>query len=168
MNSKQTTMAVEQLSYRKLRTYTLALLFIAGNVVVPQLCHLIPGGGLRWLPIYFFTLIAAYRYGLFTGLVTAICSPLVNNILFGMPPAVMLPVILIKSSLLAVVASAIAARVGRPRLWAVALAVIAYQTLGSLAEWWLTGSASAALQDLYIGWPGMLVQVVVGYKVLRL
>lgn len=161
-------MAVEQLSYRELRTYMLALLFIAGNIVLPQLCHLVPGGGLRWLPIYFFTLIAAYRYGIVTGLATAVFSPLLNNLLFGMPPTPMLPVILIKSSLLAVAASAIAARVGRPVLWAVALTVVAYQSLGSLAEWWLTGSSAAALQDLSIGWPGMLAQVVGGYKVLRL
>ena len=50
-------------SYRELRTYAAVALFVAGNIVLPQLCHLIPQGGLIWLPIYFFTLIAAYKYG---------------------------------------------------------------------------------------------------------
>lgn len=48
-------------SYRELRTYVAVALFVAGNIVLPQLCHLIPQGGLIWLPIYFFTLIAAYK-----------------------------------------------------------------------------------------------------------
>lgn len=162
------TMAVEQLSYRETRTYIIAMLFVVGNIVLPQLCHLISGGGLRWLPIYFFTLIAAYRYGLATGLVTAVCSPIVNNLLFGMPPAGMLPVILVKSTLLAVAASTIALKIKRSTLWAVALAVVSYQTVGSVAEWWLTGSITAALQDLRIGWPGMLVQAFGGWGVLSL
>lgn len=166
MNSTK-TIAIEHLSYRQSKTYVMAMLFIVGNILLPQLCHLVPGGGLRWLPIYFFTLVAAYRYGLVTGLVTAICSPLVNNLLFGMPPTPMLTIILIKSTLLALSASLIASKTGRVTLWTVMLAVIAYQLLGSVAEWALTGSLSAALQDLRIGWPGILMQIVLGYKVLR-
>lgn len=162
------TMAVKQLSYRDVRTYIMAMLFVAGNIVLPQLCHLMPGGGLKWLPIYFFTLIAAYRYGLATGLVTAACSPIVNNLLFGMPPAGMLPVILIKSTLLAVAASTIASKVQKNALWAVALTVMIYQAIGSVAEWGLTGSPTAALQDLRIGWPGMLTQVFGGWITLNL
>ncbi len=46
------------LSLRESRTYTLAGLFVIGNILLPQLCHLIPQGGLIFLPIYFFTLIA--------------------------------------------------------------------------------------------------------------
>lgn len=157
---------VEQLSYRELKTYLLAALFIVGNIVLPQLCHLIPGGGLRWLPIYFFTLIAAYRYGIVAGLATAVCSPLLNNMLFGMPPTPMLPVILVKSALLAVAAAAIASRVGRVTLWAVALAVVAYQSVGMMAEWFITASLDKALQDIVIGWPGIMAQVIVGHLVL--
>lgn len=157
------TIAVEQLSCRDARTYLLSALFIAGNIIMPQLCHLVPGGGLRWLPIYFFTLVAAYRFGLAAGVVTSICSPIVNNLAFGMPPASMLPVILVKSTLLAFAASTVAARVGKPALWAVALAVAAYQAAGSAAEWGITGSLDAALQDLRIGWPGMLLQTFGGW-----
>lgn len=156
------TITVEQLSYRELKTYMLAALFIVGNIVLPQLCHLVPGGGLRWLPIYFFTLIAAYRYGIVAGLATAVCSPLLNNLLFGMPPTPMLPVILTKSVLLAVAAATIAARIGRVTLWAVALAVVTYQSLGTLAEWLITASLDKALQDIVIGWPGIIFQIVAG------
>ena len=79
------------LTYRESRSYLFAALFIVGNIVLPQLCHLVPQGGLILLPIYFFTLIGAYKYGWQVGLATALLSPLVNSALFGMPPVALLP-----------------------------------------------------------------------------
>lgn len=160
--------AVCSLSYRDIRAYTMAALFVAGNIVLPQLCHLVPQGGLVWLPIYFFTLVAAYKFGLTAGLLTAIASPVVNSLLFGMPAAASLPIILIKSVLLAVAAAFIASRVRGVALWAVALAVLAYQGIGMMAEWGMTGSLTAALQDIRLGWPGMLVQIFGGFAIIKL
>ena len=156
------------MSYRDIRAYTMAALFVAGNIVLPQLCHLVPQGGLVWLPIYFFTLVAAYKYGLTAGLLTAIVSPIVNSSLFGMPAASMLPIILTKSVLLALAAAFIASKVHRVALWAVALAVVAYQGIGMMAEWGMTGSLTAALQDIRLGWPGMLVQIFGGFAIIKL
>ena len=79
--------ALHQLGISELKAYLLAVAFVIGNIALPQLCHLIPQGGLILLPIYFFTLIAAYKYGFTVGLLTAVLSPLVNNLLFGMPPS---------------------------------------------------------------------------------
>jgi len=160
--------AVCSLSYRDIRAYTMAALFVAGNIVLPQLCHLVPQGGLVWLPIYFFTLVAAYKYGLTAGLLTAIVSPIVNSSLFGMPAASMLPIILTKSVLLALAAAFIASKVHRVALWAVDLAVVAYQGIGMMAEWGMTGSLTAALQDIRLGWPGMLVQIFGGFAIIKL
>lgn len=156
------------MSYRDSRTYMMAALFVVGNIVLPQLCHLVPQGGLVWLPIYFFTLVAAYKFGLTAGLLTAIASPLVNSLLFGMPAAAVLPVILTKSVLLALAAAFIASRVRRVAFWAVALAVVAYQGIGMLAEWGMTGSLTAALQDVRLGWPGILMQVFGGFAVMKI
>ena len=102
------TVKLYSLGWREMRTYMFALLFIVGNIVLPQFCHLFPQGGLILLPIYFFTLIAAYKYGFTVGLLTAVLSPLVNNLLFGMPASGMLPIILVKSTLLALAAAYIA------------------------------------------------------------
>ncbi|MCQ2227113.1 MAG: ECF transporter S component [Bacteroidales bacterium] len=159
--------AVYQLRITEAKTYLMAALFVVGNIVVPQLCHLMPKGGLIFLPIYFFTLIAAYKYGMIAGLMTAICSPLVNHILFAMPPTHALPILLIKSTLLAIIAATIARRVGRVALWAVALSVVGYQLAGLFFEWPMTGSLYAALQDIRIGYPGMLIQIFFGYALLR-
>ena len=167
MKSSTQHVALYQLSYSQLKTYLIAALFIVGNIVLPQLCHLLPQGGLIFLPIYFFTLVAAYKYGLTAGLTTAVLSPLVNSALFGMPLAAALPIILIKSVTLAIAAALIAKRTNKVTIITVALAVIAYQFIGSIAEWVMTGSIEKSSQDIILGWPGCLIQILGGYVILR-
>jgi len=155
------------LSYREAKTYLFALLFVAGNILLPQLCHLVNAGGQTWLPIYFFTLIAAYKYGLRAGLMTAVLSPLINSALFGMPVVVMLPVILAKSTLLAGAAAYAARLTGKISVLAIAGAVLAYQVVGTLVEWAIVRDFYVAVQDLRLGVPGMLLQIAGGYFVLK-
>lgn len=86
----ETSAKLYSLNYSNVKTYLFALLFIAGNIALPQLCHLIPYGGPTLLPIYFFTLIAGYKYGFRVGLLTAIfllslitcCSPCLRKLRF--------------------------------------------------------------------------------------
>ena len=155
------------LGWREMRTYLLALLFVVGNIALPQLCHLFPQGGLILLPIYFFTLIAAYKFGFRVGLLTAVLSPLVNSALFGMPPAATLPIIMIKGVLLALASAWIANRSKGASLLALLAVVLGYQLVGGLIEWAMTGSLVSALQDWKLGWPGMLLQAVGGWLVLN-
>ncbi len=155
------------LSLREAKSYLVALAFIVGNIVLPQLCHLMPQGGLIWLPIYFFTLVGAYKYGWQVGLFTAVASPIVNSLLFGMPGAAMVPIILIKSILLAVTAGMMAHYTKRVSLLSILAVVMIYQVLGGLAEWAMTSSLSAALQDFQLGLPGIILQIVGGYLVIR-
>lgn len=156
------------LGYSNAKTYLFAALFIAGNIILPQLCHLIPQGGLRLLPIYFFTLIAAYKYGWKVGLLTAIVSPLANSLLFGMPPAAALPSILLKSTLLAGAAAYAAYKTRSVSLLAIICVVLAYQTVGTLGEWVMGDTFIAALQDFRLGLPGILLQIFGGWAVLNM
>ena len=155
------------LSLREAKSYLVAMAFIIGNIVLPQLCHLMPQGGLIWLPIYFFTLVGAYKYGWQLGLFTAVASPIVNSLLFGMPGAAMVPIILIKSILLAVAAGLMAHYTKRVSLLSILAVVMIYQVLGGMAEWAMTGSLSAALQDFQQGLPGIIFQIIGGYLVIR-
>lgn len=151
------------LEYRNARTWLFALLFVAGNMVVPQLFHLMPQGGVRWLPIYFFTLVAAYKYGWRVGLLTAVVSPLANSVCFGMPPVPALPAILLKSGLLAIFAGTAARRFRKASLWILVGVVLAYQTVGTLGEWCMKGDFWLAAQDFRLGLPGMCLQVFGGW-----
>lgn len=150
------------------RFYLWVAAFTAGNLVFPALVHTLPQGGLVFLPIYFFTLVAGYRFGLFAGLATALLSPLVNNLLTGMPPVAMLDVIVVKSVLLAVAAALLGRYSKQISLGGLVLVILAYQGLGGVYEMVKAGSVQAGLGDWMLGWPGLVVQLVVGGLILGL
>jgi hypothetical protein len=163
----QTNVRLYSLTYSESRTFLFAALFVIGNMALPQLCHLVPNGGLTLLPIYFFTLIGAYKYGWRVGLLTAILSPIVNHLLFGMPPSAAMPGLLVKSSLLAVIAAYAARRFSNVSVGILLGVVLAYQLVGSLAESALIGSLAKGFQDFRIGIPGMLLQVLGGWAFIK-
>jgi hypothetical protein len=162
----ETTIKLYSLSYSNTKTYLFALLFVAGNIILPQLCHFVPNGGLMLLPIFFFTLIAAYKYGLKVGLLTAVLSPVVNTLLFAMPAVEVLPLVLVKSGTLAVAAAYAARWSGKISLLPILVAVLAYQGVGTIVAGVAEGFP-VALHALYIAIPGMLLQLFGGYALLR-
>ena len=155
------------LNFTQAKTYVVAALFILGNIALPQLCHLVPQGGMILLPIYFFTLIGAYKYGWKVGLMTAVLSPIINHLLFGMPAAAVLAPILVKSTILALTAGYVAQNFQKATITLLALVVLAYQIAGGLFEWAWTGSLVAALQDFRLGLAGMALQIFGGYAFIK-
>lgn len=131
------SVSLHSLEYKEARTYWVAALFVVGNIALPQLCHLVRLGGPTLLPIYFFTLVAAYKYGWKVGL------------------------------LLAAAAGFTARRFRRVSLLLLVGVVLFYQVVGSAGEWALSGSLTAALQDFRIGIPGMLLQIFGGYLLIK-
>lgn len=49
-----TTVNLYSWEYNRTKTYLAAALFVAGNILLPQLCHTVHLGGPTMLPIYFF------------------------------------------------------------------------------------------------------------------
>ncbi len=162
-----TTLKLQTLPYSNVKTYLLAVAFVAGNIALPQLFHFVPDGGITFLPIYFFTLIAAYKYGWKVGLLTALFSPLVNHFLFGMPPLHLLSAIVLKSGLLVVAAGLAASYFKRISIPILIGVVLLYQIVGTLGEWIIEDSFYTAIQDFRIAIPGMLLQVFGGYVVMK-
>ncbi len=162
-----TTVKLYQWGYDEARTYLAASIFMLGNIVLPQLFHLVPQGGVTWLPIYFFTLVGSYKYGWRVGLLTAVLSPLVNSVLFGMPPAAALPAILMKSVLLAMTCGFVASRFRKVSIKLLVLVVLSYQIIGTFGEWAMKGDFLLAIQDFRIGIPGMLLQVFGGWVLIK-
>lgn len=138
------TVKLYSLDYSNAKTYLIAALFIAGNMALPQLFHLIPQGGITWLPIYFFTLISAYKFGWKVGLLTAVLSVL-----------------------LAVAAGWAVHRFNRISLPILLAVVLFYQVIGTLGEWVMAGNFFQAVQDFRIGLPGMAMQVAGGYALIK-
>lgn len=163
-----TTVKLQSLPFDSAKTYITATLFIVANILLPQLFHAIHLGGPTWLPIYFFTLVGAYRYGWRVGVITALLSPLSSALIFGMPHVAVLPVVVIKSILLALTAAYAAARFGRPTILILLGVVATYQTAGTMAEWLITQDLPQALQNLKTALPGLFLQITAAPLVLTL
>ena len=162
-----TTIKLYALSYKQAKTYIITLLFIAGNILLPMLFHAVPQGGKIFLPIYFFTFLGAYKYGLKPALLIAVFSPVVNHFLTGMPPVTSLPDILVKSCLLAFAAAFAAKRYQKLSIPILTGVVVFYQLVGTIFEWIFSGSIYLATQDLRLAIPGMLIQVFGVYLLLK-
>lgn len=139
------------------RLYVSSALFVAANIALPHLFHLIPGGGVMFLPIYFFTLIAAMRYGVYAGVLTAVMTPLMGYALFGAPMAAMIPDMLLKGIVLSVVSCLIVRKNGYSLLSSLC-SVLAAWTIVGIAELPMMGTAYA-FQDFVTGLPGMAMMV---------
>lgn len=144
----------------QLRTYLWAAVFVAANIALPALCHTMGLGGAVLLPILFFTIVATLRYGVVCGVVTAICSPLLSQLITGMPEGSMLVVLLAKSLTIAVVAGVVVARSARVNIYHALLIIASYQLVGAIVVWAMGGSLAGAWAQVAVSWPAMIVQLV--------
>lgn len=155
------------LTYSEIRTYFMAALFITCNIVLPQLFHLIPQGGIIFSPLSLVIMAGAYKFGWRAALLAAVASPIVNHALFGMPATNVMTLMAVKLSLLAVVAGLAAQYFKSVSLLVLLGVVLTTKTLDFLAEFLLTGSVTATVSDFTIGWPGLLLQVLGTYAILK-
>ena len=156
-----------ELKLTNAETYIKSLLFIAANIALPHLFHLIPGGGIMFLPIYFFTMCGTLCYGWRVGLLTALFSPLIGNLLFGAPAAPMLPDMALKGVSLVVAASLLMKKNQRFPILNPLVAVVAAWAVVGVIETPFTG-ASYAFQDFSTGLPGMALMTLGGMAALKL
>ena len=147
------------LNYDEVRTWMWAAVFVACNMILPQVFHLIPQGGFIFAPLSFVILAGAYKLGWKTGLVAAVASPIVNNLAFGVPEWGVLPVMVVKLAVLAMVAGLTAQYLKRATLPILFGVVLVSELLGGVGELILTGGVSATVADFTIGWPGLLLQI---------
>jgi hypothetical protein len=148
------------LNYDEAKTYLWAMVFVACNLVLPQLFHLIPQGGVMFSPLSLVILAGAYKLGWKTGLLAALLSPLVNHVLTGMPAIAVLPVMTMKLAVLAIVAGMAAQHFKKVSLPLIIGVVIVSKAIGCLGELIISGGIDATIADFAIGWPGLLLQVI--------
>lgn len=155
------------LNYDEAKTYLWATVFVACNLILPQVFHLIPQGGVIFAPLSLVILAGAYKFGWKTGLLAALASPLVNHAITGMPAWEVMPVMTLKLAVLALVAGFAAQRFKTVSLPLLVGVVLASSALGCLGEFILTGGIAATIADFTIGWPGLLLQVFGTWLILK-
>lgn len=155
------------LNYDEAKTYLWASIFVACNLVLPHVFHLIPQGGIIFAPLSLVILIGAYKLGWKVGLIAALASPLVNHLLTGMPAWPVLVVMTFKLVVLALIAGFTAQHFKRVSWFLLIGVVLSSLIIGGLGELLLTGGIEATIQDFTIGWPGIHLQVVGAYLVCK-
>lgn len=155
------------LNYDEARTYLWAAVFVTCNLVLPQLFHLIPQGGIMFAPLSLVILAGTYKLGWRVGLLAAVASPLVNHLLTGLPATEMLPLMTLKLAILAMVAGLTAQHFKKATLPLIIGVVLAAEALGGLGELALTGGIAATVQDFTVGYPGLLLQVIGTYLICK-
>lgn len=153
--------------YNEVRTYLWAALFVVCNMALPQVAHLVPHGGIIFAPLSLVILVGACKLGWKTALLAAVVSPLVNNIIFGMPAWDVLPIMAVKLAVLAIAAGLAVQRMQRVTLPMLCGAALLSELVGGMAELAFTGGLHATIADFTIGWPGLLLQVVGGYLIVN-
>lgn len=153
------------LNYNEARTYLWAAVFVICNLLLPQVCHLIPQGGIVLAPLSLVIMAGAYKFGWKVGLLAAVASPLVNHLATGLPAWGMLQVMTIKLMILALVAGFTAQYFRKATLPLLVGVVLAAEILGGLGELALTGGIAATTADFTIGYPGLLLQIIGTYLI---
>lgn len=155
------------LNYDEAKTYLWATVFVACNLVLPQVFHLIPQGGVIFSPLSLVILVGAYKFGWKTGLLAALASPLVNHAITGLPAWEVMPVMTLKLAVLAMVAGLAAQRFKMVSLPLLIGVILVSKAIGCLGEFILTGGIAATIADFTIGWPGLLLQVFGAWLILK-
>lgn len=155
-------------NYAEAKTYLWAMVFVACNLILPQVFHLIPQGGIIFAPLSFVILTGAYKFGWKTGLLAALASPLVNHAITGMPAWEVMPVMTLKLAVIALVAGLAAQRFKTVSLLLIIAVVLASMALGALGELAITGGIAATISDVTVGWPGILLQVFGTWLIIKL
>lgn len=155
------------LNYDEAKTYLWATVFVACNLVLPQVFHLIPQGGVIFSPLSLVILAGAYKFGWKTGLLAALASPLVNHLITGMPAWEVMPVMTMKLAVLALVAGLAAQRFKTVSLPLLIGVILVSKAIGALGELAMTGGIAATIADFTIGWPGLLLQVFGAWLILK-
>ena len=163
----ETNVKLYALNYDEVKTYLWATIFVVCNMVLPQLFHLIPQGGIIFAPLSFVILVGAYKFGWKTGLLAAVLSPIVNHLVFGQPEMSVLPVMVLKLVVLALVAGLVAQRFKTVTLPLIIGVVLISLAIGCLGEFFITDGIQATIADFTIGWPGLLLQVFGSWLILK-
>ncbi len=163
----EATTKLYTLNYDEAKTYMWAAIFVACNLVLPQVFHLIPQGGIIFAPLSLVILAGAYKFGWKTGLLAAVLSPLVNHLLTGMPAWGMLAVMTMKLAVIALVAGLAAQYFKTVNILLLVGVVLVSEAVGCVGELVLTGGIATTLADFTMGWPGLLLQVVGSLLILK-
>ena len=154
---------------KPIKKLTLASVCIALCVVLPVAFHSVPNGGSIFLPMHIPVLICGMLCGWPYGLLCGLMGPLLSSLITGMPPAAMLPAMMVECGTYGAVSGLVLKFLRSGKLYvdlyvALVAAMIAGRVISGIAKAlifspgmamsaWVTASFVTAL-------PGIVIQLV--------
>lgn len=156
-----TSFKSQSLSFSQNKSYLIATVFIIFNLLLPQIFHAFNLGGEKFLPMLFFTIVAAGSFGVSAALMTAVFSPIISMLIFGMPSVEMMTVLMVKGVTVALVLGFLAQKYRAVSMVDILLAIVAYQLVGLIVATFIF-NFDMAVGSMLVSYPAVLVQIVFG------
>lgn len=161
--SVRTNFVAQPLSLTQARFYLASTFLIAGNILLPMVLHQFGNAGQIFLPLYFFSLFGGLLFGWKVGLTVGLFSPLLSFLFTHMPPMPILNFVIFKSVILGAGAGKLSRIFSGKSLYLTGfLSLFLMQLSGVALIFWITNSWRMASADLAIGYPGLILMLVVG------
>ena len=106
------------MKYSNIKRLTVTALCIALCVVLPMAFHVIPNAGAVMLPMHIPVLLCGLICGWQYGLLCGVLGPLVSSLVTGMPPAAILPGMMVECGMYGCVGGLLMARIHTGSLYA--------------------------------------------------
>ena len=149
-------------------TYLWTAAFVAGNVVLPMICHAVNLGGMVLLPLMLFTVIAAAHLGIIPAIITIVFSPLLSLAITGMPAAgVMLTSFMAHALIVAAVIGTWKQYKGEFSVLSIIALLAAAHLAGFVSNGVIFFTFDVAWGLLLMSWPGILIQAIALWAVTR-
>lgn len=145
-----------------------SVIFVALALALPLLAHQFNLAGPTYLPMHLFVFVGALLFGWRLGLVVGLLSPLANYFVSGMPLLAMIPPITLELGTYGLAAGLLRGK--EVNLWlALIVAMIAGRLalLAGIAIFNETPAWSGMIRAVKLGWPGILIQLVLVVPVVR-
>ncbi len=154
---------------QSIRNLTTTALCIALCVVVPMAFHIIPNAGSVMLPMHLPVLLCGLVCGWQYGLLCGVVGPLVSSLLTGMPPAAVLPGMMVECGMYGCVGGLMMERVHTGNLYrdlyiSLPVAMLAGRIFSGIAKALIlapgTSLTAWATASFVTGLPGISIQLI--------
>jgi len=147
------------------------VIFITVGIYLPFVLHRfgISAGGQALLPLYLVSLMGGLYQGAVSGLLIGLAGPAISFMISGMPVVAILPYVVFKAILTGSISGFLVEKYAKLGLYRISIITIIFtQSAGILMILFLSGNRNLALSDIFLGYPGLLIQMVVAPGIINL
>ena len=157
------------MKFSNIKRLVITAVCIALCVVLPMVFHSFPGGGNVFLPMHIPVLLCGLMCSWPYGLVCGLLGPLLSSIITGMPPAAILPSMMVECGVYGCVSGLMMCFVRTKKLYldlyiSMVTAMLAGRVVAGLVKAWILTPGTAPFAwvtgSLVEGIPGIVIQLV--------